>query len=100
MGEKRYIYMNCALTLEFDECLSRLTIVKPTHISHLIPMHSAEYVAARERLRIRHLHLIAAPLPRRRNPVTLSWPPSGGSIRDWGERFRLCATVDFWGLDL
>jgi hypothetical protein len=94
-----HIYLNCALTLELDERLSRLAIVKPTHISHLIPMHSAEYVAARERLRIRHFHLIAAPLPRRRNPVTLSCSPgSSGTIRDWGERFRLCATVEFWGL--
>jgi hypothetical protein len=67
-----YIYLNCALTLELDERLSRLAIVKPTHISHLIPMHSTEYVAAPERLRIGHFHLIAALLPRRRNPVTLS----------------------------
>lgn len=60
-----------------------------------------ECVAARERLRVGHFHLFAAPLPRRRNPVTLSRSPNSSStIRDRGEGFRLCATVDLWSLKL
>jgi hypothetical protein len=97
-----HIFELRALTLELDECLSRLAIVKPTNLAHLVPMHTAEYVAAREGLRIRHFHLVAALLPRRRNPATLSRSPNSSSTLrgDRGEGFRLCATVDLRCLEL
>ena len=80
---KKCVYIHIfelrALTLELDECLSCLAIVKPTHLAQLIPVHMAECVAARERLRVGHLHLFAAPLPRRRNPVALSRSPNSSS---------------------
>ena len=63
---------------ELDEGLSRLAIVKATHLGHLVPMHAAKYVAVRERLRIRHLHLIATPLPRSRHSAALSRSPDSG----------------------
>jgi hypothetical protein len=98
----RHIFELRALTLELDECLSRLAIVKPTYIAHLFPVHIAECVAAREGLRIRHFHLFAALPPRRRNPATLSRSPNSRSIisGDRGEGLRLCATVDPWCLEL
>lgn len=88
-----------ALTLELDKCLSRLAIVKPSHLAQLSIVHMTEYVTARECLRIRHFHLFTALLPRRRNPATLS-RSSNAIRRDRGERLRLCAAMDLWCLEL
>jgi len=91
-----------SLTFEFDERLSRLTIVEPTNLTDLVPVHATEHVAARKGLRVRHPHLIAAALPRRRHPITLPRSPDwSGIVRSDGrQRLRFRAAVDLGWLEL
>ena len=74
------------LTIKLDERLSRFAVVKPARFSDLVPVYMTEYIAICVRLRTRHFHLLAAPLPSCRDPATLSRLLS--DVRRGGRRGR------------